>query len=298
MSTGTADEVFAPTFERTFDVQLTERDGRTVYGRCVPYNVVAEVSDGGPRYQEMFLPGSIVNAQGRMDAFLDVHHERGFRGVVGHNVSVEERPDGLHAGFRLLKHADGEKALELVRAGVLTGFSVSFRDLQNRIVGGVTQRVRAHVDRVALCMRGAYPEAQVLAVRTPPEPVLERPVFDEFDPELATRLARYVDLPVELRLLDRAFSDSNWDGSPGRWPDPAAYCRASLIDDNPAGATKTKALCHLPIREPGSGAVNVNAVRNALARVDQVQTSDANKARAKRTLERLLAQFNTAAGSS
>jgi len=43
----------------------------------------------------------------------------------------------------------------------------------------------------------------------------------------------------------------SWDGDSARWDDAESYCSACLIDVNPPGEEKTKALCMLPVREPG-----------------------------------------------
>lgn len=90
----------------------------------------------------------------------------------------------------------------------------------------------------------------------------------------------------------RAFVDAEWDGSVSRYKDAAAYCEACIIDDNPIGRPKLDSLAYLPVKEPGTGLVNIRAVRNALARVGQIDTSSANKARAHSRLTALLAQFN------
>jgi Escherichia/Staphylococcus phage prohead protease len=84
------------------------------------------------------------------------------------------------------------------------------------------------------------------------------------------------------------FTTKPWDGSASRWPDAAAYCASCVIDDNPPGAEKSKALCHLPIKEP-DGTYNLNAIKNALSRLPQTQTTS-SKATAKARLQRLLAE--------
>jgi hypothetical protein len=45
---------------------------------------------------------------------------------------------------------------------------------------------------------------------------------------------------------------------------PEQFCRASLIDLNPAGEPKAKGLCKLPVKEP-AGALNRNGVHAAAA---------------------------------
>lgn len=56
------------------------------------------------------------------------------------------------------------------------------------------------------------------------------------------------------------FTTKPWDGSAGRWPDAASYCKVCLVDNNSAGSEKTKAECHFPVKEP-DGTYNVNALR-------------------------------------
>lgn len=48
-------------------------------------------------------------------------------------------------------------------------------------------------------------------------------------------------------------STSPWDGSESRWPDAASYCSSCLVDLNDGSGPKTKADCHLPVKEPGGG---------------------------------------------
>lgn len=82
-------------------------------------------------------------------------------------------------------------------------------------------------------------------------------------------------------------SDKPWDGSASRWPDAASYADACLINENTGprdGWVQSK--CHLPVREPSS-AYNRNAIRNALARIGQVQAASNAKAAALRTLNAL-----------
>lgn len=290
---------------RSFDATLTsEGDGRTLEGLCVPYNVPAQVDDGQGPYKEMFVKGAFARAvKAPNRVFLNFEHKPGISNVLGHGLTFQERDDGLYGSLEIDDGEEGNKALRLYRQGILGGLSVEFKPMSmSRTVNGVVERNNVHLDAVALCRTGtgAYKEAQVLAVRTDsvekeiPDTVMVRP----FDPELAAGLSRLgFDIPdgltlLEPGLLERAFTQAPWDGASGRWPDADSYCQASMIDDNPSGQPKTKALCHLPIREPGSGDININAVRAALARVDQVQTSSANKASARRRLEAMLAQFN------
>lgn len=88
------------------------------------------------------------------------------------------------------------------------------------------------------------------------------------------------------------FSTEPWDGSASRWPDAASYCRSCLVDNNPAGAEKTKSECHFPVKAPGSDAFNVNALRAVVGgRGAQANFPGAEAARAR--ARRLLAEFNS-----
>lgn len=83
------------------------------------------------------------------------------------------------------------------------------------------------------------------------------------------------------------FSDAAWDGSASRYASTADYCDSCLINENTGprdGWVQSK--CHLPVREP-SGAYNRNAIRNALARLGQVQAAASAKAAALRRLQAL-----------
>lgn len=193
---------------RTFDASVAEvGDGRTIDACIVPYNAVATVADPPPMgdglpYQELFLPGAFerqLRAPDRLKVWLNFEHEQGLRGVVGHGTALQDRADGLYGTFRVHQNADGEKALELVNEGMLTRISIEFAALRTRTVDGVRQRMRAHLDRVALCRAGAYAGAEVLAVRE--EIVVPDALpLPAFDPDLAQLLeAHGVAVPETLK---------------------------------------------------------------------------------------------------
>ncbi len=284
-------------------------DGRTLYTRVIPWNTPAEVADPPSYvpYMESWAPGAFdkqLRAADRVKVLMNFEHHRGISNIVGHGTELRNESDGLHATFRMLNVQDADKALELIREDVVKGISVEAVARKSETVDGIVVRKDARLVNVALCRNPAFKDAQVLAVRQeteaapedeePPAPGseedeaakqrFERPVG--FTPEEVERLERLGIDPVR-----RAIVDKPWNGSASRFEDTAAYCRSCLIDDNPADAEKTQALCHLPIREP-NGDVNINAVRNALARVNQVKTSGAKKTAARTRLQRYMAQFN------
>ena len=159
---------------REFPVELAEDgDGRTLEARIVPYNTRARVADAPSfePYEESFLPGAFerqTSAPDRLKIWLNFEHEQGLRGIVGHGIALEEREDALYGTFRVHDNTDGDKALGMVRQGLLTGLSIEFNPLKSKRVDGVVQRLRAHLDKVSLVRIGAYSNAQAWrCVRSP-----------------------------------------------------------------------------------------------------------------------------------
>lgn len=298
---------------RVFPADITS-DGRTVDVRIVPYGERAIANDGGGGdargipYQEEFVAGVFthqVRAANRVLANFE--HQPGIGGVVGHGIQLREEQDGFYGSFRMHETNDGNKALTLVREGVLDGVSLEFAPVKSlRTAAGVVQRVKAHLDSVAFCRNPAYKSAKVLAVRE--EILLDETLLPVLpDPQILERYERLgFELPEryqlaeeDAELLQRAMVEMAWDGSASRWPTAEAYCSASAIDLNPAGQPKTKSMCHLPFREP-NGDVNINGVRAALSRLGQGFPTDASQAqrdRARAMLERILQRFNAQKGN-
>lgn len=91
------------------------------------------------------------------------------------------------------------------------------------------------------------------------------------------------------------FSDKPWSQfSESDYPDADSFCAASLIDLNPPGEGKVKALCKLPVREPG-GSYNRNAIFAAAAALagarGGVKAPPEAKRKAARALLRLYKQM-------
>ncbi len=300
---------------RTFAVESQELDGRTLHVRVVPFDEVATVADPPDfrPYQEQFMPGVFerqMNAAHRVrlrtdHAALDGSGARksGLAGVVGRGVSLQETNGGVEAEFRFLNTPEADTALELVREGGYDGVSAEFAPIKNtRTKGGIMQRVKAHLDSVALALGPAYSKAEILALREEQSTVDEEMLPPPPDEELLERIAKLgIALPEDMGLmLARAYTEAPWDGSASRFSTAEAYCAASAIDLNPAGAPKTKSACHLPYKEP-TGEINVNGVRAALARIGQGDPVDATQSErdtAQAKLEKLLHSFNSTSPAS
>jgi HK97 family phage prohead protease len=167
---------------REVPLELAEGDGRTLEARIIPYGESATICDP-PDYvveQERFAPGALdkqINAAHRVKVWLSTLHEQGLRGIVGHGETLEDREDGIYATFRVHENPDGDKALQMVRDGLLPALSVEFKALQSVKRAGFVERVRAHLHAVSLVPVGAYKGAEVIALREPvivfprPEPL-------------------------------------------------------------------------------------------------------------------------------
>lgn len=146
---------------------LTAGDGRTVFGRVVPYGQVAEVSDGAGPYLERFDFGSFgrsIRERGAKVKLMTGHDHR--RLPVGRAVELDERQDGLHAAFAIAQTRDGDDALELVRSGTVDAFSVGFRGIRQKFDGDVVVRTEAALLEVSLVGVPAYPGAAIAGVRS------------------------------------------------------------------------------------------------------------------------------------
>lgn len=167
-----------PIYIRQFEAPLTvgdlngdAGDGRTVFGRIVPYNEVISFLDpyDGRVKKERFVRGAFAKqsdpgAWSRVG--LSFQHNDGMANTIGYGRSIVERDDGAYATFRLYQ-ADASKAREMMDT-TYKGLSLEFepRGNKDRIDSdGVIIRDSVHVRRVGITDDPAYKRAEVLAVR-------------------------------------------------------------------------------------------------------------------------------------
>lgn len=199
---------------RTFAVDITVAKGRTIDLRVVPFGEVVTVADGlggvpkGVPYQEEFLPGAFADqirgakAGRARHVYLNFEHQPGLQGVIGHGAGLREASDGYHGSFEVLETPDGDKALYLVDKGILGGASSeTYFQKSIRSASGVVQRVKAHLDAVALCRTPAYSGAVVTGRREAEDLLLDEADLPiPFDPELAERMeAMGLVVPASLK---------------------------------------------------------------------------------------------------
>ncbi|TGB13295.1 HK97 family phage prohead protease [Streptomyces sp. MZ04] len=141
--------------------------GRTIYGVAMPYGQTVDIEEFGRSYKERFAPGAFARSiRERSDKIrLFVGHESR-KLPIGKATELREAADGLHAAFHVSATRDGDEALQLVRDGVVTAFSVGFRPVRDRQESGVTVRTECALYEVSLVGIPAYEGAAVAGVRT------------------------------------------------------------------------------------------------------------------------------------
>lgn len=182
--------------ERRYTTDLDVSDGRTIIGRCVPYNEPTTVADPPD-----FVPYTEVVRPGAFGRFLRAHRSGRFRLTYEHQMDplsvlasadeLVEHDDGLHGTFRALDGRVGDQAIELVRSGTCTGLSVSALVLRSRTLeDGTVERTRLELVDVTLTANPAYSGAVVTALRSVPDGTLD----DLDSPLVARALARSAEL--------------------------------------------------------------------------------------------------------
>ena len=125
----------------------------TVEGVAVRYGDEARL----PGFRERFAPGAFGNVAA-LDVVANVQHERGrpLARTGGGGLTLADDTANLRAALELPATRDGEDAAELLRRGVLAGFSVEFQVGDERFEAGVRVVERARLIGLALVDRPAY----------------------------------------------------------------------------------------------------------------------------------------------
>lgn len=173
---------------RSITLDDATTDGRTVTLRAVPYGrptVVRDVVDGKPTapYREGWRIGAFrrqVKAAHRVPLVIGDHAQRrNPMADIGKGIEFAERADGLIATFRVDDTPGGDQALFKIADGQWTHASIGALVLRQEDDGdpfadGVRWRTLAHLDHVVLTDHPAFREAEVLAVRDDPGPLMAR----------------------------------------------------------------------------------------------------------------------------
>lgn len=170
------------TVVETLDTAVTltrSADGvRRLTGLIVPWDV--EIVYAGA--VESFAPGSLSAAEGqpvplRFGHLADRGHEPAPVGVLERSADTDA---GLWGEFRLLDSPAAANSVAAVEAGLVTGLSAEFRNLDRAGSGGQGRIRRARLHGAALVERPAYDGARVTSIRS------LRPVWDSWHAWLTT----------------------------------------------------------------------------------------------------------------
>jgi HK97 family phage prohead protease/HK97 family phage major capsid protein len=139
-----------------------EGDGR-ISGIVAPYGETIDYGGG----TETLAPGLFNDSLGKgRNVPLTVEHNHD-QLPIGKMVKYSDRPNGLYGTFKMATTAAGQDAYQLVRDGIVDGFSVTFRPQAiNRGRKGATTIPRGALLAVGLVGLPAYPSARVLATRS------------------------------------------------------------------------------------------------------------------------------------
>lgn len=226
---------------RAFTTDVQRTGPRTLSGRLVPYNVVADVADEVPGgeldvYREGFRPGAFApqaNAKGpAMAARIGlVHRHEGGLGFLGPFQSLSEEPDGLYGEATVLRSRadDVEDLLDNGTRELSVEFRVPRAGGTEVDDDGVRWRTRAHLDQVALEPRGAYRQAEVLNFRAEAEErERTQAVMDEEEATLRAALAEEA-AAAEREATAALARRARFEALAGRYDD-AARRQRELLD--------------------------------------------------------------------
>ena len=186
-----------------------------VVGRIMPWDTTTQI---GTDLYERFERGAFdktLRENPHAVKLYSTHNTRD-KQPIGSIISSENREDGQYVRFSLNRTQDGLDARELWRTRDVTGLSVGFVALPDRTKpiehpDGTRTLVRqeAILDHVGLVARPAYPDAQVVAMRTEKEkepkgqPLIEsEEVLAAYSDELADEPPPHPNEPEGTPLLD------------------------------------------------------------------------------------------------
>ena len=144
----------------TAGLEWREVDGGVVVeGIAMPYQ--SEASIGG-RFSERFVPGAFGDLA-KSDVLVNMQHNRSrpLARSGGGGLVLQDGEDALRARVSLAPTQDGRDAGELLKLGILRGFSVEFSVPEGgeRWDGSVREVVKASLRGIGIVDRPAYTDA-------------------------------------------------------------------------------------------------------------------------------------------
>ena len=150
---------FAP-----FEFRAVDGGPGVLDGVAMPYGSIAHVAPG---LRERFEPGAFGADVGAGDVLVNWQHDRArpLARTRGGGLVLSDGPEALRAEVTLPNTEAGRDVAVLAQRGVLSGFSVEFHALRDRVEGGVRVVESARLSGVAIVDRPAYPDAVIAALR-------------------------------------------------------------------------------------------------------------------------------------
>ena len=184
---------------------------REVDIRIMPWGVIANTPQGREAFTDTAFDGLDPT-----DVIIESQRHDGT--IVGSGVEYRKAKDAGYLRTRISRTPAGDELLRLVHDKVLRRASVLFAPVDGGTVhrqDGVLERQKADLRRVAIVPRGAYPGAEVVAMRSEEEPVptteltldaIERAVRTIVVDAIPAPVIQVPGAPAEPSVLERAES--------------------------------------------------------------------------------------------
>jgi phage head maturation protease len=183
--------------------------------RVMPWNVIANTPQGRESFSDTAFDGLDPS-----DVIIESQRHDGT--IVGSGIEYRKAKDAGYLRTRISRTPAGDELLRLVHDKVLRRASVLFAPVDGGTVhrnDGVLERQKADLRRVAIVPRGAYPGAEVVAMRseenTVPEP--QPLTLDAIEAAVRVIVADAIPSPVI--------------NVPGVQPEPSVLARAESLND-------------------------------------------------------------------
>lgn len=183
--------------------------------RIMPWGVVANTPQG----REAFVDTAFDEVD---PSAVIIESQRHDGSIVGAGTRYRKAPDAGYLRTRISKTPAGDELLRLVHDKVLRRASILFAPLDGGTThrpDGVLERSKADLRRVAIVPRGAYPGAEVVAMRSEEvPPVTTEPLtLEAVEAAVRTIVAEAIPAPVI--------------SVPGVPPEPGVLERAESLSD-------------------------------------------------------------------
>ena len=135
-------------------------EGRTLQGVLVRYGDTAQ------QFRERIEPGAFGDVAS-LDVLLNVQHTRAkpLARSKGGGLELRDSAEELAVSASLPATREADDTLELVRAGVLRGFSAEFFPVKMREDAGVSVISEARLAGLSVVDSPAYKESRITAIR-------------------------------------------------------------------------------------------------------------------------------------